>query len=384
VQADDAVTTKVLATTADGLDSLAFGYVPGTGDYTDTKSFTLTNTGSSPVTYSLNATPDSGGLGGGEINASPTTVTVAAGGTQTVTATLHYSAAALAALPSMGSTGPGQVVSFAGVVVASPNGGGQNLRVPFMVVPRGLSSLGATATRTGNDVTATVTNSGIHAGGADVYAWGLTDAKENGAPMDIRDVGIQTFPGNVVGADPSDRFNVLAINTWGRSTNPSVNEFDTSIDTNGDGNVDYVVVGVDLGAVLTGTFNGQYASFIFDASNNLVDAWLAEAPMNGSVVELPFLSSDIGMNSSSGTFAYTTTGFSIVPGTLVDTTGTASYDPYHPAVDSGQFLPLAPGATGTIQLTRDPLQLGHQKPLGWIAVNLDDANGAAQADEVTP
>lgn len=382
VQADNAVTTKVLATTADGFDSLVFGYVPGTGDYTATKSFTLTNTGTNAVSYSLIATPDGGGLGGGNISVSPGTVTVPAGATRDVTATLTYSAAAFAALPSMSATGPGQVVSFGGAVVASPDGGGQSLRVPFMVVPRGLSALNTSVTRTGNNATATVTNSGVHAGAADVYAWGIHDAEDGDAPMDIRDVGIQSFPGDAFGADPSDRANVIAINTWGRFTNPSVNEFDVGIDTNGDRNADYTVVGVDLGAVLTGSFNGQYASFIFDAAGNLVDAWLAGAPMNSSVVELPFLSSDIGMNSTSGAFTYTATGFSIVPGTLVDTTGSASYDPFHPAVDSGQFLPLAPGQTGTIPLTRDPIQLGHQKPLGWIAVNLDDATGADQADEI--
>jgi minor extracellular serine protease Vpr len=36
VQADDAVASTVLATTSDGLDSLAFGYVPGSGDYAAT------------------------------------------------------------------------------------------------------------------------------------------------------------------------------------------------------------------------------------------------------------------------------------------------------------------------------------------------------------
>jgi subtilisin family serine protease len=377
VQADDATTTTVLATTPDGLDSLAFGYVPGTGDYSATKSFTLRNTGTSAVTYSLAAQADSVGLRGGNVSVSPTTVTVAAGGTQDVSVTLSYSAAAFAALPTMNTLALGNVVSSAGAVVATPTAGSsQSLRVPFMVVPRGLSNVAASVTRTGNDAVATVENSGIHAGDADVYAWGIHDGENGDAPMDIRDVGIQSF------ADGSDMFNVIAINTWGRFTNPSVNEFDVGIDTNGDGNADYVVVGVDLGAVLTGTFNGQYASFVFDAKNNLVDAFNAAAPMNGSVVELPFLSSDIGTDSSSGPFAYTVTGFSIVPGALVDPTGTASYDPFHPAVDSGQFESLDPGQSATIPLTRDPIQLGHQKPLGWLAITLDDANGAAQADEI--
>jgi minor extracellular serine protease Vpr len=381
VMADSAVTTKVLATTADGLDSLAFGYVPGSGDYSATKSFTLTNTGAAPVTYSLSAPADAAGLGGGTVSVQ-SSVTVPAGGTASVPVTLSYSAAALAALPSMGSTAPGAVVSFGGAVVATPTGGGQNLRVPYLVVPRGLSNLTTTANRVGNNATASVKNSGIHAGSADVYSWGLHDAQENGAPMDIRDVGIQSFSGEALGSTADDLANVIAINTYGQFTNPSVNEFDVGIDTNGDGNVDYTVVGADLGAITTGTFNGQYVSFIFDATGALVDAWFATAPMNSSVVELPFLSSDIGLNANSGPFAYTVTGFSIVPGTLVDTTGTATYDPYHPAVDNGQFLQLGPGQSGALSLHRDPVQLGHQKPLGWLSVNLDDANGAAQADEI--
>jgi hypothetical protein len=100
--------------------------------------------------------------------------------------------------------------------------------------------------------------------------------------------------------------------------------------------------------------------------------------MNGSIVELPFLSSDIGQTSASGAFNYTATGFSIVPGTLVDTTGTASWDPYHLTENSGQFLDLAPGASGTIPLAKSP----SATQLGWIAVTVDDANGAAQADEI--
>ena len=43
VQAQKAVNSSVLATTANQLDSIAFGYVPGSGDYTDHKAITLTN-----------------------------------------------------------------------------------------------------------------------------------------------------------------------------------------------------------------------------------------------------------------------------------------------------------------------------------------------------
>jgi hypothetical protein len=260
------------------------------------------------------------------------------------------------------------------------NNEAKTLRVPFMVVPRGLSNVTAgTPTFTGNTGTVTLTNSGLHEGTADVYAWGITDANDGAQPMDIRDVGIQTFSGAAVGAPASDRFNVIAINTWGRFTNPSVNEFDVGLDTNHDGNIDYVVVGVDYGAVTTGTFNGQFASFVIEASSgDIIDAWGTTAPMNGSVVELPFLSSDINETSANSGFDYTATGFSVVPGTLVDTTGTASWDPYHLTENSGQFLDLAPGASGSVTLAKSPAAT----QLGWIAVTVDDANGAAQADEI--
>src|SRR4029077_10179520 len=51
VQAQNAVNSSVLAATPDALDSVAFGYVPGTGSYSALKTFTLTNTGSSVATY---------------------------------------------------------------------------------------------------------------------------------------------------------------------------------------------------------------------------------------------------------------------------------------------------------------------------------------------
>src|SRR6266851_1599222 len=53
VQAQHAVKSSVLATTSDSLDSIAFGYVPGSGAYNAAKSFTLTNYGTTSATYNL-------------------------------------------------------------------------------------------------------------------------------------------------------------------------------------------------------------------------------------------------------------------------------------------------------------------------------------------
>jgi minor extracellular serine protease Vpr len=386
VQADKAVNSTVLAQTADGLNSLAFAYVAGTGAYTAAKSFTLTNTGSAPASYSL-AVAANGSQLGSSISA-PSSVNVAPGATQTVNVTLTIPAAAFAALPSSSTfvTGSGAVVTIRGAIVATPTTSGagqQTLRVPYLAVPRGLSNVTAGSpawSRSG--LTLPVSNGGVHSGTADLYAWGIKDANESGDTMDVRDVGIQVLPGEALEGAAADRSLVFLVNTWSRTTNQAVNEFDIAINVDRDSAPEYIVVGADLGAVLAGAFNGQYASFIFDAeTGDLINAWLAEAPMNGSVVGLPTLASDIGLSKRKDEFSYDVAAFDLVGGGF-DSTATADrFSAYKPQVSSGDFLTLAPGASASIPLS---LKSEARNPgvLGWLVATVDDATGAPQADEV--
>ena len=162
----------------------------------------------------------------------------------------------------------------------------------------------------------------------------------------------------------------------------------------GDGFVDFFVVGVDLGAVLNGAFNGQMASFVIDASTGaIVDAFYADAPMNGSVVELPLLASDLGLSQNpsnpgpgkrggqSQQFTYAVNAFWLVGGG-VDSTSAATFNPFVPPVSSGDFATLPPGSATAMSLTVDKDQQKKTPALGWLVVSVDDANGAAQADEV--
>jgi subtilisin family serine protease len=393
VQAQKAVNSSVLATTNDQLDSIAFGYVPGSGAYTDQKSVTLTNYGAAAAKYDLSVVAN-GNQRGAVVNVSPSTVTVAAGSTQTVQVSLSISSAAFAALPSVdtGVIGPGGVLTVRGNIVATPDASDsaddQTLTVPYLVVPRGLSNVVAGSptgwtktTPTGTPAstfasTLPVSNNGIHDGTADLYAWGIHDANETGAPMDVRDVGVQSFD---VGNDKQLNF---LINTWGQATNQSVNEYDILIDTNGDGQPDYVVFGADLGAVLAGGVNnGQFASFTLQISTGtLVDAFFADAPMNGSTIELPTMASDLGLTGSG--FSYTVNAFSNVPGGIVDTTGTGSFDPYNPAVSTGDFATVPAGGSASLSLGVNRGLQRSTKALGWLVASVDDANGAPQADEV--
>lgn len=403
VQAQKAVNSSVIATTGDELDAIKFGYVPGSGGYAANKAFTLTNNSGSRAHYDLSVVAN-GSLRGAGLTVSPATVSIAAGRTLTIQVSLSMSAAAFAALPSddtfpPAGLGPGNLITVRGNIVATRHAGDaanhQTLRVPFMLVPRGLSNVAAGTpsdfTRAPHTTPFTaslpLTNNGIHTGTADLYTWGITDSRESGQPMDVRDVGVQVLPGAALLGAATDRSLVFLINTWGQATNQSVNEYDILIDTNGDGKPDFVVVGADLGAVLTGVANGQFASFTINAKTGaLIDAFFAEAPMNGSTIELPALASELGRAQKGGAqaqqFSYTVQAFSVVPGTFVDTTGSAKINPFSPAVSSGDFATLAPGSSASFTLTFNKEQQQTTPALGWLVASVDDANGAPQAAEV--
>ena len=395
VQADRAVATVGLATTGNGAGTLSFGYEPLGGAYSETIPLTLQNTGASPITYDL-AGSFVGPSRGATVGVSPGSVTVPAGGSTTVDVTMSMAAADVAALPAAVVSNFGALVSVRGVVVATPQAAGDGvyaLRVPFMLVPRGLSNVTAgeptrfTPEKGGPVFTGSVelTNGGIHSGVADTYVWGISDADDvSGAEdaMDVRVAGVQSLPGELLGGDPSDRTLVFAINTYGRWSNASTSEFDVAIDVNRDGEADYFVVGVDVGAVLAGSFDGRFASFIFNAEGELVNAWVADAPMNGSTVLLPTLASDIGITEANSSFSYAVAAFSLIPGGLVDLTEAAGFDAFDPGVNAGDFVPLAPGASTTLELSYDRSIVAKTKALGWLIVTLDDPNGGAQGETI--
>ena len=90
-QADRAVDTLGLATTGPGEASLSYGYEALGGAYSETKTISLWNTGSSAISYALAASSPL-------VTLSDTSVTVPAGGSVDVEAT-----AALSACPGGGT-----------------------------------------------------------------------------------------------------------------------------------------------------------------------------------------------------------------------------------------------------------------------------------------
>jgi len=218
-----------------------------------------------------------------------------------------------------------------------------------------------------------------------VYAWGLADHRDLRGPAatnDIRAVGVQTLPAEALTGvpDPGDAALIFAVNTWGKWSTSSSNEFDLPIFISNPDKPDFVVVGVDFGALTAGEFDGSTASFIFDKDDNLVDAWIADGPANGSTMLLPLLASDIGLTTADGRFRYGAAGFSVEDDALVDpVAGKAEFDAFDPTIATGQFVEIAPGEGASIPVW---VADAGTKSKGWMIVTLDDRNGAAQADLV--
>jgi minor extracellular serine protease Vpr len=386
IQADRAVNTKVVATTSDKTASLNFGYEQADGGYFEFKTITISNSSSKAVTYKLDASSDL-------VSIWPSTVRVRAHDSEQVLVRASLTRAQVAALPTADKFLTGDftgLTSFDGVVTATPTksaAGVYSLRVPYLLVPRGLSDVSADQGRTTGIAKKVVStslnlrNDGVHSGNADVYALGVTDPRGDGADgTDVRAVGVQSIPAEVLtgAADPNDRGIQFAINLWDKFSSASPHEYDVAIDTNNDGTADYYVVGYDNGNIFAGAYDGVELSLVFDADFNLLDAWYADAPANGSTLILPLLASDIGLTADSGSFTYSVAavdGFNGVP----DLTGdSAPFDAFKSAQSTGAFVPLDAHSRASVPVTYN-LGAGVR---GWMVVTLDDRNGASQADLV--
>ena len=403
VQVDRAVNTVGLATTSQGTASLSFGYEPLDGAYRETKEITLWNTGSKAITYNLAGSSPL-------VSIWPSSVTVRGHDSKDVKVTASLSKDQVAALPSADQfvTGAfGELNSLSGAITATPTSSGAGiypLRVAYLLVPRGLSDVEATSGRSWHkwgikpqhggwnpdpilDANLRIRNGGIHDGFADLYAFGDFDQPGDGTHgTDVRVTGVQALPAEILTGtpDPGDRGIQFVINMWDRFSTPAPNEIDVAVDTNNDGEVDYYVVGIDEGALFADAFDGLYISVIFDADFNPIDAWLANAPLNGSTIILPALASDLGLTAGAGSFSYSVAAFDGFTLTADETDASPVFDVFDPAQSTGDFVPVPSREKVTVPVWAKKSAIFHGDVKGWLVVTLDDANGRDQADIVRP
>ncbi len=229
-----------------------------------------------------------------------------------------------------------------------------------------------------------LTNRGALEAGVDFYTWGLKDAKDvrkrtPGSGFDLRAAGVQSF------AYGDDALLVFAINNHDRWSNAAVNEFDVEIDTNGDGAPDWIVFSFDSGAIRNGDFDGLVEVWAFDLRSGDLYAtgYLAVAPTDSSTILLPVNASDLGLTPKAGAFSYTVASYSLEGDGSDSFSSVAKYNPWAKAIEDGQWadVPVAGKKTKATVVTAsiDPARWAAQKPLGLMAVALDNKSGAGEA-----
>ena len=395
VQPARAVDTLVLATTGSGTASLSFGAPAMTGPFRASQTVRLQNLGTRVVTYALR-TAFVGSALGLSVSLRPSRVSVPAHGTASVTVALTLSAAAVAALPGVAHPADpaAQLTSVRGAVVATPTAAAPGiypLSIPFLIAPRALSNVVAPATvalaaQGGQDVASVrVTNTGIHAGIADVYAWGLRSGPVGAGSADVRAVGVQSLTTGLDGATlpATDRLLVFAINTYAPWSSAAVNEFDIALDTDGSGSAEYVLTAVDHGLATAGQPDGRTACFVFRASDqHLLAAAFAEAPANSSTLRCGVLASTLGLSPASPPLAYAMQAVSLVSAAADIVPGVGTFDAFAPAISQGERLALGPGTSATLPLSLDPTLFASEPALGWMIVSPDNASGPDQAETI--
>ena len=385
---------KTYAWTPSNLNSLRFGMNELPGAHTETQKFRISNKTRKTVTYDL-STELSSKRYGADVKISPKSVRIASGDTKTVSVRIHLSRSDVAKLPGASANDGGKLTSIHGLIVGRPRAdrkGVLPLRISLMFVPVPLSNIEASASvaETGPGVYSPITlhNTGVRTGDADVYAWLLTDPAGDAPDPDVPDltnIGVQSFPGQSAGLAPSDRLVVFAASQALGTSTQAAHEVDIAFDTDGDGNPNFVTFAVDTGLVTAGAADGTVTAFTVNAeTGDLVDAWSAPAPANGSTVELPVAASSLGLTDATGPIDMQAVGFTLVDDVTPegDGTGLATFDPYALPVSQGGFVTLKPGQRKTVPVEADASRFATQSHLGWLVITFDDRAGLREAGRV--
>ena len=144
---------------------------------------------------------------------------------------------------------------------------------------------------------------------------------------------------------------VFAVNSFDRWSNAAANEFDIYVDVDGDGVDDYVVSGVDHGAVTAGDFNGVLGSFVFSLRSGAGSInFLAQAPTDSSTALLPVLTSQLCLANEpclsrrQPAHHLPRGGFDLINGGVDEVPGMAKFNAWSSAISPGASSRNSPPA----------------------------------------
>ena len=212
---------------------------------------------------------------------------------------------------------------------------------------------------------------------------------------------MQSFDGTAVGGPAGSQFIGFSVNTYDRWSNASTNEFDIFVDVNNDGVDDYVVVGVDQGAVQTGTFNGRLGSFVFSTrSPGASIAFFAQAPTDSAAANIFVLSTQLCrgdnpatpavdpepcLNAANPRFTYSAVSFDLNEGGVLDEVdGSAKYNAWSPAISTAGFQTVAPGGTAQETISVNATEWALTPALGLMVTTVDNKSKNGGESQTIP
>jgi subtilisin family serine protease len=369
----DAVDSNVVAYNAEdvGQVSVSFGAVEVVNSRTAVKNIRIVNKGNSSTTYAVSYAPSSD-IPGVSFSVTPSSVTVGPNGNANVVVTMTATASAMRHThdPTIDEEQGGQprhwLSEEQGRVVLTPSSG-VPLLVPVYAAARAASDMraqngtinfGTNATGstevdlvgTGIGSAAALSSPSVEDEVSIVTAFELQasspndpDSDANSDNADLKYIGVSS---DAKGASPyTDATIAFGIATHGNWSTPNEVEFDIYIDTNRDGEDDYVLFTWNLGLAAGGTdatdvfitylsnLNNPAAPPSLQFLNGLDSSTINTALYNSSVMMLPVAASDLGLTATSGAFDYTVVSFNLRQDGNVDISPTLTYNPNKPGVD---------------------------------------------------
>jgi minor extracellular serine protease Vpr len=358
------------------LGLLSFGVAELTRDFREERDLIIRDHGRWPATFAATATSP-GGVPH-TVNLSSSTVSVRGHDETTLRMTLSIPAATAGGTHD--ASGNVAFQDASGIITLTPEASANNgvtLNLPYYAVTRARSDVDARLHGDENPSVKLDNHHGAIAGNGDFYAWGLKNPKTGTieAAFEPRAVGVQTNP-----ISATNSVLVFAVNSYGRFSNPATGEYDIFIDVNGDGVYDFVLFCGDVGAVETGTANGQIGTFLVNlATGALRPEFPADAPTDGSIVLMPVLASHLGLSPTNPRFSYTVNAFDST-GAGESLTGVASFNAFSPSISNAMFVPVAPNTTAEVPVSIDPVEFLKTPALGFMVVTEDNVSGPGQAN----
>jgi minor extracellular serine protease Vpr len=363
VQPFPATRTSVIARAENGAPSLSFGVAEFTSNFDGDGGIRVQNRGKRAASFSVSAVKGSGAAH--SVVVDPTSIALSGHESRT----LHVKLAVPAA--TVGDSSAFRQVQGRIVLTPTSGNGGAALSVPYYLVARARSDVQARLQEGDQSPTVRLINrSGVVAGTADFYAWGLRGNHENLGAAGLRAVGVQSFN------DPANgQMLVFAVNTFAAASNPVSNIYDILLDVDGDGKPDFDVEAADLGSFIGAGITGEMVTAVFDLHKNTgVLEFFADAPTDSSTILMPIVAADAGITSANPRFSYIAESLDGVSGNSDAITTPAKFNAFSNSISTGAFVSLNPGATASVALTIDPKEFSVTPALGEMVVAIENSN----------